>query len=573
MAAGIRGAAESAKNRLRDSLRELSSNLAAQDRNYRSLDTNVYMLYALECFLQALASSERGADFVLKGGNLFRVWDHMGSFRPTGDLDMQCKDEAADFEDVRDLRQELARVVDSDLFRDTTGLVFPLEDFRLEPIRKGSLVAYRLEGKAILGEPHVLGPRPAEIPFCLEVTYGAPPPGATETSQWQSVMGRGGSFDLQTSKPEWMASEKFHSVVTRGISNSRLKDYRDLAILLRLPTFDEALMQRCVQQVFAELGQSHLVPRTATGLTGLSPAFATSQNEYLWQRKRWPEWEGRDWDASKDPSLAETVSAIVLGLEHRGVLDETRGCKAATILGEFCRLAAELEVAGPKPVTSGRFATALKALAPALEHAAPAEVGLRWLGAARTAGLAGKSAVEAFDRALDTAAELGLMAAIDRGWDRGRGGGRAAVQAMRNALVLAKPALAAPASPVAAATPAAPQLPRAAAPVARPAVRRPRLAAARKDPDSIMADGIHMLEASRPGTHVWFGGLAKVLASVGAAVPDAGGMALEMPEDTRAPYIWIHVAKKQGVEPDLDRAVGMAREILGMEQMAPGPGM
>ena len=328
MAATIGGAAESAKSRLRESLRDLSARLAEESRAYRGLDGSVYTLYAIECFLRALASTDRGRSFVLKGGNLFRVWDEMNSFRPTGDLDMQCTDAVRDFEDVADLRREVADLVSTDEFRTATGLVFPLESFNLEPIRKGMLVAYRLEGKAILGEPHAQGPRPAEIPFCLEVTYGPAPPGAAEISRWESVMLKGESFNLLTSRPEWMAAEKLHGVVTRGIANSRLKDYRDLSVLLRSPTFDDQLMHRCIRQVFEELGQSHLVPQSVRSVATLSGAFATSDHEYLWQRRRWQEWEGRPWDAERDPTLAESIAGIVSALERKGILEETPAARA-----------------------------------------------------------------------------------------------------------------------------------------------------------------------------------------------------------------------------------------------------
>jgi hypothetical protein len=324
-----------------------------------------------------------------------------------------------------------------------------------------------------------------------------------------------------------------------------------------------------VRQVFAELGQEHLIPLSASGLATLSPAFATSHNEYLWQRRRWPEWEGREWDSNGDPTLAEAVAVIVVQLERRGLLAVTRASCAAAALADLCGAAAALDANGLAPLVSARFATALKALAPAAGEADPAEMAVRWLGVARTAGLAGTSAAAAFDKAMAVAARMGITRAIDRGWNRGQGGGSEAVALLRAAL------LKAPGRIVTAAE-CQPGVKCAPAPIAAPAATaakagRKSRAAPQKTPDDLMSEGIRLLAEGRAGTHVWFGGLAKVLAAAGAAVPPLEPGFVGMPADSRAPFTWLHIAGKQNLEPDLSRAVAMAREIL--DPGAPGPAM
>jgi hypothetical protein len=83
-----------------------------------------------------------------------------------------------------------------------------------------------------------------------------------------------------------------------------------------------------------------------------------------------------------------------------------------------------------------------------------------------------------------------------------------------------------------------------------------------------MSEGVRLLSEGEPGSHAWFGGLAKVLASSGARVPDPGDAALDMPQDPRAPFIWPQVARRHSLEQDLESALALAREILGL----PGPG-
>jgi len=49
---------------------------------------NLLIRYATERFLYRLASSPHGRQFVLKGGNLFVIWQNGDNSRPTVDSDL-----------------------------------------------------------------------------------------------------------------------------------------------------------------------------------------------------------------------------------------------------------------------------------------------------------------------------------------------------------------------------------------------------------------------------------------------------------------------------------------------------
>jgi hypothetical protein len=181
----------------------------------------------------------------------------------------------------------------------------------------------------------------------------------------------------------------------------------------------------------------------------------------------------------------------------------------------------------------------------------------RWLGMARAAGHAGESALEAFDGLMRTAESLDLLSAIDIGWNRGRGGGREALQRLRN--VLQAPLYGASAES---------QAPHDDMDAAPRVGRKTRATQANKaSPDQVMANGVTLLRESRPASHLWFGGLAKVLGSTGARIPFSGETAIEVPDDPRAPFIWVQVARKQGIEENLALAVLQANEILGLDMV------
>jgi hypothetical protein len=542
----------------------MSAALASQERAYAGLNGTVYVVYAIECFLRALSECPSGRNYVLKGGNLFRVWDGLGSFRPTGDLDMQCIDGTDGMSGPDALRREVRELVESDDFSNATGLRFVVDDLRVDMPRKRFPVSHRLQGKAYLGDPGGHVSRPTEVAFCLEVTYATPPEGAVELTEWKSVLSNGSAFKVLASRPEWMASEKFHGIVTRGVANTLLKDFRDLLVLLRSTTFDDQLLHGCIRHVFAEQGHSHLVPQAARDVPTLTAAFATAQNEFLWQRRRWPEWEGREWRDGVDPSLSETIAALTIELERKGVVRESAEARVATSLGDLCRAADALSSDGPKPIISARYATALKALAAAAADADADDAGWRWMGVARRDGRGAATLHEALSDALAVADEMGMMPAIDRGWDRGRGGGAAALGVLRDRLAPRPIPVARPTTQ--------PALSSEGPPPRSKTVRRSRIAAGVRTPDETMSEGVRLLCDGEPGSHAWFGGLAKVLASAGSRVPDCGEIALEVPADPRAPFIWPQVARRLSLEPNLEAAVGMARDILGLDVRGPAPG-
>ena len=533
-------------------------------------------LYVMDCFLRALAASPVGRDFVLKGGNLFRVWDPSGSgaFRPTNDIDMQSDLAPGD------LREMLRPVVETPAFRERTGLLFDLDGMRVSAISKGFLQATRLEGQVVLGAPDERG-RATTLPFCLEATWGPAPEGAVTLSRWRSVLQADPDFELGTSRPEWMIAEKFHSLVSRGVATSRLKDFRDLCVLLPREGVDAAPLRGCADHVFSEFGQERLLPRSADGVPALAPSFADAGREELWQRSRWPEWEGRAFDPEIDPTLLETLAAICHGLEARGLLAPTPAGALARALLDLNHGCDRLLEEAVTPVAAGRFATVLKAVAAARPAASdPSEISWRWRGACRYAGLGATEPGSVMSKLARVVEEQGLAAALDRGWDHGRGGGVAAIAAL-SASLAAVPAFpvrasGAPAVP-ARAVPAEPgprTPPRDAAPVPVPGNPRgaPRARRGGRSPEQERADALRILAVALPGEHLWFGALCRILAHPdvpGGEIPL--GVRLEMPTQDRAEAIWSKTAAKHRVDADLWTAVSMAREILGMEPPAPGP--
>ncbi len=108
---------------------------------------------------------------------------------------------------------------------------------------------------------------------------------------------------LKTYPREVMVAEKLHTMVDRGLLNSRLKDYLDLwTVAQRPPGFDADQLATAVLRVFARRGTA--VPETS--LVGLSGAFEAAN------RRRWTRlWRRLGMTEDTWPSLDEVIAVIV----------------------------------------------------------------------------------------------------------------------------------------------------------------------------------------------------------------------------------------------------------------------
>lgn len=558
--------ADRIRNQLRGTIRDTRAQHDDLGRSFKDVDGRTYALYAMECFLRAVSQRPEGEFLVLKGGNLFRVWEDMNSLRPTSDLDMQRLGNkeffGANGANV-DIKKEVAAIVCTPEFQEETALFFDLEQFKVKHIPKGNLIAFRLEGEATLGPVVPENPKPTRIPFCLEVTYGPAPDGAIEPVNWSTIMPDGEDVDIIASRPEWMSAEKFHAVVTRGENGVRPKDYYDLVRVLKKSTFDDQLLHHCVRHVFEDLGQGHLVPEMSVDISTFSAAFATKM-EQQWQAKWLPIFEGRPFDASRDPTFADVSAQVLAILENKGVMLPAPEGRLAISIVELERATGVLENRSPTPVIMAKITAAIKAVAFAMSRVKdPADAAWRLRGYQQDGGLELRSAKDVLSGALEVVTSVPNMeSVIDRGWDKGKGGGIDAIRQMVSALdaytyepkiyeVSPEPKTAAPKT----------VSDRKSSPVKAPKKKK------FVDPVRSMEEGVKLLSTNQTYTAVWFGGLAKVLQSEGRAeIPDISNVNLEVDNDVsdRVAQIWERIARKNGLNEELHEAVEEAQHILGM---------
>ena len=210
----------------------------------------ILQYFAMERFLYRLSKSPRGGSFVLKGGLLLALW-RVSVTRATKDIDL-LGHVPNDVDGVVVLmRDACSQAVERDGVEfDPASVVGEriAEEAEYEGVRvrfRGRLGNARLTLQVDVGfgDAVVPGPVEAEYPTILDL-----PPPLVRAYTRESVV-----------------AEKFHTMVRRGLLNSRLRDYFDVWALSRQFDFEGPLLARAVTETFAR--RQSEVPAASPSLT------------------------------------------------------------------------------------------------------------------------------------------------------------------------------------------------------------------------------------------------------------------------------------------------------------------
>jgi predicted nucleotidyltransferase component of viral defense system len=214
--------------------------------------------YALERLLYRLSQSGHRHQFVLKGAMLFATWVEV-PFRPTRDLDLLGYGENSP-EAIREAFREICgqTVVDD-------GVAFDVDRIEATPIRedleysgvrirtRATIAAARISIQVDVGFGDAITPGPIEIDYPALLDAPAP--------------------HLRAYPIETVVAEKFHALVTRGITNSRLKDFYDLWLISETFELERTPLAAAIRQTFA---------RRTTALPEEKPTAFTDSYATTW---------------------------------------------------------------------------------------------------------------------------------------------------------------------------------------------------------------------------------------------------------------------------------------------------
>lgn len=224
----------------------------------------VLVRFALERILYRLAESQHAERFLLKGALLFTLWYDM-PYRATRDADLLGFG-ASDLDAVASTFREIASIAVDD------GMVFDPNSVSVEEIRNEA--DYGGVRVIIAGEL-----ARARCKTQIDVGFGDAVTPAPVDSIYPVLLGDLPAPRLLTYPTYTVVAEKLHAIALLGMTNSRLKDYFDLSVLVQREVLDIDLLSRAIQATFERRGM--LVPRTLP--IGLSDEFSyDSSRQSLW---------------------------------------------------------------------------------------------------------------------------------------------------------------------------------------------------------------------------------------------------------------------------------------------------
>lgn len=225
----------------------------------------VLVRYTLERLLYRLSQSAHADRFLLKGALLFTLWYDM-AHRPTRDADLLGFG-PSDLTSIGQMFCDIAAVAVQD------GIVFDPASVKVEDIRKeagyggarvlitGELAKARCRAQVDIGFGDAVTPGPVQAVFpVLLADFPAP--------------------QLSVYPVYTVIAEKLHAIALLGMTNTRLKDYLDLSVMLEREALDPATLATAIAATFTRRGMA--VPAQLP--IGLSDEFANdATRQVLWR--------------------------------------------------------------------------------------------------------------------------------------------------------------------------------------------------------------------------------------------------------------------------------------------------
>ncbi|MGJ7441724.1 nucleotidyl transferase AbiEii/AbiGii toxin family protein [Aquipuribacter sp. MA13-6] len=200
----------------------------------RKITTDEYLVrHALESFLARLNQTPHGQDFVLKGGILLAAY---GIRRPTKDVDAEAVSTDVTPENLTQVAKDVATV------RAQDGVVFDTETITVEEIREDAeYTGLRLRVKVYIAT--------AVQTVAWDVSTGDPIVPQARMLEVPRVLGS--PVKLLGYAPETILAEKGVTILQRGTTSTRWRDYVDIVAVSRAYPLDDEELVRAVKAVAA----------------------------------------------------------------------------------------------------------------------------------------------------------------------------------------------------------------------------------------------------------------------------------------------------------------------------------
>jgi predicted nucleotidyltransferase component of viral defense system len=241
--------------------------------------------YGLERLLYRLSTSRHANSFLLKGALLFLLWHELPN-RPTRDIDLLGFG-ADDIESIENVFRDLCGIDGAD------GVVFDPASVKGETIRKQT--GYGGVRVSMMGRL-----KTARLPIQIDVGFGDVVTPKPTLEVFPVVLGALPAPQLRVYPKYTVCAEKVQAMATLGMTNTRLKDYYDVWLLLEEDKLDPKILGEAIQATFRRRG----TPVFEQWPAGFTDEFSLD----LSRRSLWSAFLKKN--ALDAPSLNETVNRL-----------------------------------------------------------------------------------------------------------------------------------------------------------------------------------------------------------------------------------------------------------------------
>ena len=225
----------------------------------------ILVRFALERILYRLSQSAYADHFLLKGALLFALWYDM-PHRSTRDADLLGFG-ASDLESIARTFHDIASIEVAD------GIIFDPASVSVEEIRKDAGYA----GARVLITAEIAK---ARCKTQIDIGFGdAVTPGPVHAA-YPVLIDDLPAPQLRTYPVYTVIAEKLHAIALLGMTNSRLKDYLDIWVLLDREVLNANTLARAIAATFIRRG----MPLPVVLPVGLTDEFSTdTSRQAMWQ--------------------------------------------------------------------------------------------------------------------------------------------------------------------------------------------------------------------------------------------------------------------------------------------------
>ncbi len=194
----------------------------------------IFKYYAMERFLYRLSISPYKNSFFLKGGLMLMVWDHL-SHRATVDIDLLAKTSNK----IENLDKIIKKVCALNVVPD--GINFIVHQLKISKVQldKGyhglnasfmaELFTAKLPVHIDFGFNDSIFPKPVKLQYPVLLDFPKP--------------------ELKGYTPQTVIAEKFESILRFGLTNTRMKDFYDIWLLIGQFSLNKKELMTIIQKV------------------------------------------------------------------------------------------------------------------------------------------------------------------------------------------------------------------------------------------------------------------------------------------------------------------------------------